>query len=51
MGILAEHRGLTVLDHPGQPAELASIYVQLAAPDATFATGNICGCGGGQGQP
>ena len=36
---------------PGQPAELASIYVQLAAADASFATGNIYGSGGGQGQP
>ena len=36
---------------PGQPAELASIYVQLAASDASYATGNIYGAGGGQGQP
>ena len=41
----------TVLKRPGQPAELASIYVQLAADDASFATGNIYGSGGGQGQP
>jgi NAD(P)-dependent dehydrogenase (short-subunit alcohol dehydrogenase family) len=41
----------TVLGRPGQPAELASIYVQLAASDASFATGNIYGAGGGQGQP
>ena len=41
----------TVLGRPGQPAELASIYVQLAAGDASFATGNIYGSGGGQGQP
>jgi NAD(P)-dependent dehydrogenase (short-subunit alcohol dehydrogenase family) len=41
----------TVLGRPGQPAELASIYVQLAANDASFATGNIYGAGGGQGQP
>jgi NAD(P)-dependent dehydrogenase (short-subunit alcohol dehydrogenase family) len=41
----------TVLGRPGQPAELASIYVQLAAADASFATGNIYGAGGGQGQP
>jgi NAD(P)-dependent dehydrogenase (short-subunit alcohol dehydrogenase family) len=41
----------TVLGRPGQPAELASIYVQLAANDASFATGNIYGSGGGQGQP
>lgn len=41
----------TVLERPGQPAELASIYVQLAADDASFTTGNIYGSGGGQGQP
>jgi NAD(P)-dependent dehydrogenase (short-subunit alcohol dehydrogenase family) len=41
----------TVLGRPGQPVELASIYVQLAADDASFATGNIYGAGGGQGQP
>jgi NAD(P)-dependent dehydrogenase (short-subunit alcohol dehydrogenase family) len=43
--------GQTVLGRPGQPVELASIYVQLAAADASFATGNIYGSGGGQGQP
>ena len=41
----------TVLGRPGQPAELASIYVQLAASDASFTTGNIYGAGGGKGQP
>lgn len=41
----------SVLGRPGQPAELASIYVQLAANDATYTTGNIYGAGGGQGQP
>jgi len=41
----------TVFGRPGQPVELASIYVQLAADDASFATGNIYGSGGGQGQP
>jgi NAD(P)-dependent dehydrogenase (short-subunit alcohol dehydrogenase family) len=39
------------LQRPGQPAELASIYVQLAAQDASFTTGNIYGAGGGKGQP
>jgi NAD(P)-dependent dehydrogenase (short-subunit alcohol dehydrogenase family) len=39
------------LGRPGQPAELASIYVQLAAADASYTTGNIYGAGGGQGQP
>lgn len=41
----------TVFGRPGQPAELASIYVQLAADDASFATGNVYGSGGGQGLP
>jgi len=41
----------TVFGRPGQPVELAPIYVQLAASDASFATGNIYGSGGGQGQP
>lgn len=33
----------TSLGRPGQPAVLASIYVQLAAKDASFTTGNIYG--------
>ena len=41
----------TSLGRPGQPAELASIYVQLAASDASFTTGNIYGAGGGVGFP
>jgi len=43
--------GQTALGRPGQPVELASIYVQLAASDASFATGNIYGSAGGTGQP
>ena len=41
----------TVFKRPGQPAELASIYVQLAAADASFATGQVYGSSGGAGQP
>jgi len=41
----------TVFGRPGQPAELASIYVQLAADDGSFATGQIYGSSGGKGQP
>ena len=48
---LEKFGGQTSFGRPGQPAELASIYVQLAAADAAFATGNIYGSGGGQGQP
>jgi NAD(P)-dependent dehydrogenase (short-subunit alcohol dehydrogenase family) len=43
--------GDTALGRPGQPAELASIYVQLAANDGSYTTGNIYGAGGGKGQP
>ncbi|HVU19185.1 MAG TPA: SDR family oxidoreductase [Rhizomicrobium sp.] len=42
---------LTPFGRPGQPAELASIYVQLAASDASYATGQIYGSSGGAGQP
>jgi NAD(P)-dependent dehydrogenase (short-subunit alcohol dehydrogenase family) len=41
----------TSFGRPGQPAELASIYVQLAAADASFATGQVYGAAGGNGQP
>jgi NAD(P)-dependent dehydrogenase (short-subunit alcohol dehydrogenase family) len=43
--------GQTPLGRPGQPAELASIYVQLAAADASYATGQVYGAAGGAGQP
>ena len=43
--------GMTPLGRPGQPAELASIYVQLAAADASYATGQVYGSAGGSGQP
>src|SRR6201996_4982636 len=41
----------TPLGRAGMPVELASIYVQLAASDASFATGQIYGSSGGAGQP
>jgi NAD(P)-dependent dehydrogenase (short-subunit alcohol dehydrogenase family) len=43
--------GSTPMGRPGQPAELASIYVQLATSDASYATGQIYGSSGGSGQP
>ncbi|QHS59409.1 SDR family oxidoreductase [Chitinophaga agri] len=43
--------GDTPFKRPGQPAELASIYVQLAASDNSYATGQIYGSSGGHGQP
>jgi len=41
----------TPLGRPGQPVELASIYVQLAAADASYANGQVYGSAGGSGQP
>ena len=48
---LKEFGAKTPLGRPGQPAELASIYVQLAANDASYATGQVYGAAGGAGQP
>ena len=48
---LQKFGGQTPLGRPGQPAELASIYVQLAAADASYANGQIYGSAGGSGQP
>jgi len=43
--------GDTPMGRPGQPAELASIYVQLADNGASFSTGQVYGAAGGGGQP
>jgi NAD(P)-dependent dehydrogenase (short-subunit alcohol dehydrogenase family) len=48
---LQKFGGQTPMGRPGQPAELASIYVQLAAADASYANGQIYGSSGGSGQP
>ena len=48
---LEKFGGQTPLGRPGQPAELGSIYVQLAASDASFANGQVYGAAGGSGQP
>ncbi|WP_313263347.1 SDR family oxidoreductase [Sphingobacterium sp.] len=48
---LVNFGGNTPMGRPGQPAELASIYVQLAAADASYANGQIYGAAGGGGQP
>ena len=48
---LEKFGGQTPLGRPGQPAELASIYVQLAAADASYASGQVYGAAGGGGQP
>jgi NAD(P)-dependent dehydrogenase (short-subunit alcohol dehydrogenase family) len=43
--------GHTPLGRAGMPAELAGIYVQLADPQGSFATGQVYGAAGGAGQP
>ena len=48
---LVHFGGTASLGRPGQPAELGSIYVQLAAEDASFAIGQVYGSAGGTGQP
>jgi NAD(P)-dependent dehydrogenase (short-subunit alcohol dehydrogenase family) len=39
------------LGRPGQPVELAPIYVMLAANDASYASGNVFGSTGGRAGP
>lgn len=51
MDKLHQFGGKTPLGRPGQPAELAGIYVLLAESGASYATGQIYGSAGGAGQP
>ncbi len=48
---LVKFGGDTPMGRPGQPAELASIYVLLADSSGSYATGQIYGSSGGKGQP
>ncbi|WAH55840.1 SDR family oxidoreductase [Pseudomonas silvicola] len=41
----------TPLKRPGQPAEIAGLYVQLASAKSTYVTGQVFGASGGAGQP
>lgn len=43
--------GDSALGRPGQPAELAGMFIELASNESSFTTGNIHGAGGGKGQP
>jgi NAD(P)-dependent dehydrogenase (short-subunit alcohol dehydrogenase family) len=43
--------GRTPMGSAGQPAEFGSIYAQLAAAAASYATGQIYGSAGASGQP
>ena len=48
---LEEFGGQTPLERPAQPAELASVYVLLASPESSYATGQVYGVSGGSGNP
>lgn len=43
--------GETAMGRPGQPAELAPVYVLLASEESSFATGQVYGASGGGGNP
>ena len=43
--------GDTPMKRPGQPAELAPIYVLLASEESSFSTGQVFGAVGGRGGP
>ena len=51
MDKLAQFGGDTPLGRPGQPGELAGIFVRLAENDASYTTGHIYGSAGGKGLP
>jgi len=48
---LQQFGSTAALKRPGQPVELAGIFVRLAEDDSSYTTGNVYGAGGGQGQP
>lgn len=39
------------MGRPGQPAEIAPVYVELASAQASYVTGQVYGAAGGAGQP
>lgn len=48
---LKQFGGDTPLQRPGQPAEIAPLYVLLASTEASYVTGQVFGASGGKGQP
>jgi NAD(P)-dependent dehydrogenase (short-subunit alcohol dehydrogenase family) len=48
---LPEFGKKTPMGRPGQPAELAGIYVLLASPESSYATGQVFAAVGGEGGP
>jgi hypothetical protein len=50
-GLVARFGAAGPLGRPGQPAEIASVFVLLAAADASFTTGTVYGSTGGRSGP
>jgi hypothetical protein len=48
---LAEFGKETPLERPGQPAEMAGVYVLLASHESSYSTGQVFGASGGKGVP
>ena len=51
MDKLVKFGAATPLGRPGQPAEIAGLYVLLASHEASFTTGNVWGSTGGETGP
>jgi len=50
-GKMGEFGANTPLGRPGQPAELAALYVLLASQEDSYSTGQVFGATGGRGGP
>jgi NAD(P)-dependent dehydrogenase (short-subunit alcohol dehydrogenase family) len=48
---LPEFGSETPFGRPGQPAEIAPVYVMLAAAESSYASGQVIGDSGGHGNP
>ncbi|MGE0719622.1 MAG: SDR family oxidoreductase, partial [Alphaproteobacteria bacterium] len=48
---LPEFGAQSPMGRPGQPAELAGIYVLLASPESSYSTGQVFAAVGGRGGP
>jgi NAD(P)-dependent dehydrogenase (short-subunit alcohol dehydrogenase family) len=48
---LEKFGGDTPMGRPGQPAEIATVYVELASTEASYVTGQVYGAAGGRGNP
>ncbi|HEX6832197.1 MAG TPA: SDR family oxidoreductase, partial [Rudaea sp.] len=48
---LQKFGGDTPMGRPGQPAEIATVYVDLASAESSYVTGQVYGIAGGRGNP